>query len=183
MILKKISILFLISILFTGCQTIKEKSNAIAEKENKEYGKLVGKNITELKIKLGNPTEDFINEITLISIFLLDNKKISIGVKKTDTIVEKKVQTIESATFPLHKYVIKFEAVPPGQQPNIITPRESSGGISKVFTNKSAATGIIVNWRNVTKKNNEGFFNIFLKSVNSKVIPIKNITRPKKTGM
>ena len=63
MIFKKISILFLISILFTGCQTIKEKSNAIAEKENKEYGKLVGKNITELKIKLGNPTEDFINEI------------------------------------------------------------------------------------------------------------------------
>ncbi len=63
MILKKISILFLISILFTGCQTIKEKSNAIAEKENKEYGKLVGNNITELKIKLGNPTEDFINEI------------------------------------------------------------------------------------------------------------------------
>ena len=63
MILKKISILFLISILFTGCQTIKEKSNAIAEKENREYGKLVGKNINELKIKLGNPTEDFINEI------------------------------------------------------------------------------------------------------------------------
>ena len=63
MILKKISILFLISILFTGCQTIKEKSNAIAEKENKEYGKLVGKNISELKIKLGKPTEDFINEI------------------------------------------------------------------------------------------------------------------------
>ena len=63
MILKKISILFLISILFTGCQTIKEKSNAIAEKENREYGKLVGKNISELKIKLGNPTEDFINEI------------------------------------------------------------------------------------------------------------------------
>jgi hypothetical protein len=63
MIFRKISILFLISILFTGCQTIKEKSNAIAEKENREYGKLVGKNITELKIKLGNPTEDFINEI------------------------------------------------------------------------------------------------------------------------
>ena len=63
MIIKKISILFFISILFTGCQTIKEKSNAIAEKENREYGKLVGNNITELKIKLGNPTEDFINEI------------------------------------------------------------------------------------------------------------------------
>ena len=62
-IVKAILLTILISILFTGCQTIKEKSNAIAEKENKEYGKLVGKNITELKIKLGNPTEDFINEI------------------------------------------------------------------------------------------------------------------------
>ena len=62
--------------------------------------------------------EDFINEITFISIFLLDNKKISIGVKKTETIVEKKVQTIDRATFPLHKYVIKFEAVP--QDNNLI---------------------------------------------------------------
>ena len=63
MFFKKIIALFLISILLTSCQTIKEKSDAIAEKENREYGKLVGKNITELKIELGNPTEDFINEI------------------------------------------------------------------------------------------------------------------------
>ena len=49
--------------IFSGCQTIKEKSDAIAEKENREYGKLVGKNISDLKIKLGNPNEDFINEI------------------------------------------------------------------------------------------------------------------------
>ena len=63
MILKKLIALFFISILFTSCQTIKEKSDAIAEKENKEYGKLVGKNMTELKIELGNPTEDFVNEI------------------------------------------------------------------------------------------------------------------------
>ena len=63
MFFKKIIAVFLISILLTSCQTIKEKSDAIAEKENREYGKLVGKNITELKIELGNPTEDFINEI------------------------------------------------------------------------------------------------------------------------
>ena len=63
MFFKKIIAVFLISILLTNCQTIKEKSDAIAEKENREYGKLVGKNITELKIELGNPTEDFINEI------------------------------------------------------------------------------------------------------------------------
>jgi len=127
--------------------------------------------------------DDFINATTFISTFLLDNKKISIGVKKTETIVEKKVQTIDNATFPLHKYVIKFEAVPPGQQPKIIIPRESSGDILKIFTNTKAVKGIIVNWRSVTKKNKEGFFSIFLKSVNSKVIPIKNITRPKKKGI
>ena len=63
MIFKKLITLFFISILLNSCQTIKEKSDAIAEKENREYGKLVGKNIVELKIELGNPTEDFINEI------------------------------------------------------------------------------------------------------------------------
>ena len=62
MFFKKLIAVFF-SILLTSCQTIKEKSDAIAEKENREYGKLVGKNITELKIELGNPTEDFINEI------------------------------------------------------------------------------------------------------------------------
>tara|TARA_B100000029_G_scaffold207725_1_gene205514 strand:- start:63 stop:392 length:330 start_codon:yes stop_codon:yes gene_type:complete len=89
--------------------------------------------------------DDLINAITSMFIFLLDNKKISIGVKNTETIVEKKVQIIDSATFPLHKYVIKLEAVPPGQQPKIIIPRASSEGILNVFTNTKAVAGIIVN--------------------------------------
>ena len=46
--LKKLIIVFFISFLFVGCQTIKEKSDAVAEKENKEYGSLVGKTINEL---------------------------------------------------------------------------------------------------------------------------------------
>ena len=61
--LKKLIIVFFISFLFVGCQTIKEKSDAVAEKENKEYGSLVGKTLNELKIELGNPTEDFMNEV------------------------------------------------------------------------------------------------------------------------
>ena len=61
--IKKLIIIFFISLLITSCQTIKEKSDAVAEKENQEYGKFVGKNITELKIELGNPTEDFKNEL------------------------------------------------------------------------------------------------------------------------
>ena len=60
--IKKITIIFFISLLATSCQTIKEKSDAVVEKENQEYGKLVGKSINQLKIKLGNPTEDFKNE-------------------------------------------------------------------------------------------------------------------------
>ena len=47
----------------TGCQTIKNKSDAVAEKENKEFGQFVGKQATELKMNLGAPTEDFINEL------------------------------------------------------------------------------------------------------------------------
>ena len=48
--------------ILSGYQTIKEKSDSIAEKENQKYGKLVGKKINDLKIELGNPTEDFLNE-------------------------------------------------------------------------------------------------------------------------
>tara|TARA_B100000902_G_scaffold5149_1_gene6632 strand:+ start:178 stop:480 length:303 start_codon:yes stop_codon:yes gene_type:complete len=58
---KSLLIILSIFFIFSGCQTIKEKSDAIAEKENKKYGKLVGKGINDLKIELGNPTEDFIN--------------------------------------------------------------------------------------------------------------------------
>ena len=62
MFIKNFLILFIFFFIFSGCQTIKEKSDAVAEKENREYGKLVGKSIDELKIKLGNPTEDFKDE-------------------------------------------------------------------------------------------------------------------------
>ena len=63
--------------IFSGCQTIKEKSDSIAEKENKEYGKLVGKSINDLKIELGNPTEDYIDEMGN-KVFLYKSKKYGI---------------------------------------------------------------------------------------------------------
>ena len=75
--LKKLIIVFFISFLFVGCQTIKEKSDAVAEKENQKYGKFVGKEINELKTELGNPTEDFINE-TGNKIFVYKTKKYGI---------------------------------------------------------------------------------------------------------
>ena len=57
-------IILLISFLFliSGCQTIKEKTDAIIEKENQKLSKYIGKSLNELKINLGNPNEDFKNE-------------------------------------------------------------------------------------------------------------------------
>ena len=58
--------LFLIFLFFlitlSGCQTIKKKSDEIAEKENKKLSMFIGKYSDELKSELGNPTDDFIDE-------------------------------------------------------------------------------------------------------------------------
>tara|TARA_B100000900_G_scaffold360442_1_gene332536 strand:- start:163 stop:465 length:303 start_codon:yes stop_codon:yes gene_type:complete len=77
MYLKNFFIVILILMFFSGCQTIKEKSDAVVDKENKEYGKLVGEEISDLKIKLGNPTDDYINEQGN-RIFLYKTKKYGI---------------------------------------------------------------------------------------------------------
>ena len=60
--LKNILLILSIFLIFSGCETIKEKSDSIAEKENKKYGQFIGKKINDLKIELGIPSEDFINE-------------------------------------------------------------------------------------------------------------------------
>ena len=56
----------LISLMFfsllSGCQTVKDKTDAIVEKENKKLSKFIGKTSTELQMELGEPTEDFKNE-------------------------------------------------------------------------------------------------------------------------
>ncbi len=60
---KIIIILFSVLLMVSGCQTIKKKSDEVAEKENERFGQFVGKQITELKMELGSPTEDYINEM------------------------------------------------------------------------------------------------------------------------
>ena len=56
---------FLITILFlaalTGCQTIKQKTDAIVEKENEKLTKYIGKSSDDLRMDLGKPDEDFTN--------------------------------------------------------------------------------------------------------------------------
>jgi hypothetical protein len=47
---------------FRWCQTIKQKTDAIIEKENDKLSQYIGKNLENLKIGLGEPDEDFKNE-------------------------------------------------------------------------------------------------------------------------
>ena len=53
--------LFLLS-LFSGCQTIKQKTDAIVEKENTKLSQYIGKSVNNLQMDLGKPDEDFKNE-------------------------------------------------------------------------------------------------------------------------
>ena len=54
--------ILIFSILLSGCQTIKKKSDEVAERENEKFGLFVGKEVNEMRLELGAPTEDFINE-------------------------------------------------------------------------------------------------------------------------
>ena len=59
---KFIFVYLLLLFLMTGCQTIKQKTDAIVEKENQNLSKFIGKSSSVLKINLGKPDEDFKNE-------------------------------------------------------------------------------------------------------------------------
>ena len=52
--------LFFLS-LFSGCQTIKNKTDKIVEKENTKLSQFIGKSSSNLQIELGKPDEDFKN--------------------------------------------------------------------------------------------------------------------------
>ena len=62
--MKKLKFIF-ISLFFlglvAGCQTIKDKADAIVEKENTKLSEYIGKTSSNLKMDLGKPDEDFKN--------------------------------------------------------------------------------------------------------------------------
>ena len=62
--MKNIIFIKLIFLLFflTGCQTIKDKTDAIVEKENAKLSEYIGKTSTDLQMDLGKPDEDFKND-------------------------------------------------------------------------------------------------------------------------
>jgi hypothetical protein len=55
-----ISLFFLTMV--AGCQTIKDKTDAIVEKENAKLSEYIGKTSSNLQMELGKPDEDFKND-------------------------------------------------------------------------------------------------------------------------
>ena len=53
--------LFLLA-LTSNCQTIKQKTDVIVEKENAKLTQYIGKNLNNLQMDLGKPDEDFKND-------------------------------------------------------------------------------------------------------------------------
>ena len=49
-------------ILLTNCKTIKQKTDAIVEKENQKLTKFIGKSLENLQTALGKSDENFRNE-------------------------------------------------------------------------------------------------------------------------
>jgi len=58
---KSVISLLIIIIFFSGCQTVKEKTDKIVEKENEKLSKFLGKSDVELQMELGKPDENFKN--------------------------------------------------------------------------------------------------------------------------
>ena len=52
---------FVAIFILSHCQTIKDKTDAIVEKENEKLSKFLGKSASELQMELGKPDEDFKN--------------------------------------------------------------------------------------------------------------------------
>ena len=62
--MRKIRLFLIVSITFlmiAGCQTIKDKTDAIVEKENEKLSKYISKPASVLQMDLGKPDEDFKN--------------------------------------------------------------------------------------------------------------------------
>jgi hypothetical protein len=78
--MQKLKLFFTTSLLIlmiSGCQTIKEKTDAIVEKENEKLSKYIGKSSSILQMDLGKPDEDFKNEKGNVE-FVYNTKKYGI---------------------------------------------------------------------------------------------------------
>ena len=79
--IKFVLFITLFFILITGCETIKEKTDAIVEEENQKLSKFIGKSSSDLQIELGKPDEDFKNDKGNV-VFVYNSKKYGISCER-----------------------------------------------------------------------------------------------------
>ena len=63
--------------ILSGCQTIKQKTDAIVDKENQKLSKYIGKSSSDLQTNMGQPDEDFKNDKGNL-VFVYNTKKYGI---------------------------------------------------------------------------------------------------------
>ena len=91
--MKKLIHIFLclaLASIVTNCQTIKQKTDAIVEKENNKLNQYIGKNLNNLQIDLGKPDEDFKDEKGNL-IFVYKKKKYGISCERKFEIDSKSI--------------------------------------------------------------------------------------------
>ena len=81
---------FALIILVSGCKTIKQKTDAIVEKENQKLSKFIGKSQSDLQIDLGKPDEDFKNQKGNL-VFVYNTKKYGIPCERRFEIDSKSI--------------------------------------------------------------------------------------------
>jgi hypothetical protein len=99
-------------------------------------------------------------------------------VATTETIVEQDVMVTDNATSPFARYVMTFDAVPPGQEPTRINPAAIAGGSSKTFAMATAINGIIRNCATKPTAIGYGCSATRLKSAKIKAVPMPNMITP-----
>ena len=87
-----LSFLFILS----SCQTVKNKTDEIVEKENEKLSKYIGKSSNQLRLDLGEPEEDYKNE--------KGNQELVYKTKKYGIPCERKFEINSSGT------VVKFSS-------------------------------------------------------------------------
>ena len=79
--LKFILLNLLFLTLVSGCQTIKQKTDAIVEKENAKLRKYIGETSSNLQMDLGKPDESFKNQKGNLQ-FVYNSKKYGISCER-----------------------------------------------------------------------------------------------------
>ena len=77
-------------IFLNSCQTIKQKTDSMVEKENEESSKYIGKTLNNLQVTMGKPDEDFRNEKGNIE-FVYKTKKYGISYERKFEIDSKSI--------------------------------------------------------------------------------------------